>query len=479
MYLAQGYMYDLQYSAPQFLPTQAEVDALRLSNEINQELWECLTKANGNHLWARELVLRAKRNRAPVSDLISLWRRGSLTDVALTDYASQVGVMNNTDLEIMKLASEFIPPYSDIIRMMVRDANDKTTVDAFELDTGFTDKYGGQLREWARAQGISDDVFRFLWRSHWQLPSPTQLYQMLHRLRPGKPGVEAPVDADLVKKTLLANDLSPTFVDRLMSVSYNTLTRTDLLQFFTNGSIGKLEVVSRLQDTGYTREDAKAIADAWEVEVANRRQNRARLFTRNNTVRAYIAGEVSIDRAKAILSRSIPEESQVLEILEDADEMRRVVRRRKCIKAIRRKRITGEIDEMQSRRELVAQGVEPLHASEIAEGWTCEIVSMSKEPTVSQMTKWFLEGIIGPDEFTRRLINLRYSREDAKRIMDTVVLQENKRRAKQMQAAQEKAARAAERAAREAERRREKARKELERLQKEQEKKQKEEGQSG
>lgn len=448
-YLGQGYVYDLQYANPQYLPSQSEINGAFLNYTVSREVWECVTKANGNHVWGQEAVVRAGRLKPGLGECIALWRRGQMSDAALQDYARQSGVLDPKELDAIVTAGEFVPPYSDIIRMMVRDSADQNAVDFGKFDDGFTDKFVGPLREWAKALGIDEKVFRYLWRAHWELPSPTQLYEMLRRLRPGKVDDALAVTAETVRKTLEQNDLAPGFVDRLMAVSYNTITRTDLMMWYVNGSITEQELVDRLQDTGYSEPDAKRIVEGWSLEKANRVSNRSLLWTRRNITKNYIAGNIDRATADKLLSRTIPLKGDRDDTLDDADAVRGAERRAKCIRAVKRRMVMGELGEIEARRELVRLNLDAAVAAQIAEGWTCEIASMAKEPTVKMLKEWLVNGIIDTNDFYQRLINLRYTREDAKRILDSAVVSENKRIAKLAEKAAKEAAARAERAARE------------------------------
>ena len=440
-YLTEGYRYDLQYAAPQYLPSQEQVDEMRLSNVIDDSLWECLTRANGNKVWARKLVLRARRNRPNLSQWVSLWRKGRLTSRELGARASESGVTDQGELEAVIADSEFVPPYTDLTRMMVRDSADEEISRAFAYDTDFEQKFRGPIREWARAQGIDETVFRYLWRAHWQLPSPTQLYEMLRRLRPGRVPQNLAVDEELVRKTLQANDIAPAFVERLMEVSYNVITRTDLLSFYTNGSMERPEVIERLEDAGYNRADAVRIVDAWELEVANRRANRSRVWTRSNITKRLINGSLDIAAARDLLSRTIADPAEVQLVINDCLLMQQSIRREKCVKAVRRKRLVGELDTNTAIRELQDLGVDAAVAVDLANGWECEIVSMSKEPALGMLRDWLQRGFIDPDELYRRLRNLRYTEADAERIAADMVLDEQERRAKLVAQAAERAER--------------------------------------
>lgn len=460
-YLVQGYQYDLQYSSPQYLPSQEQVDHMYLSRAIDDDLWTCLTKANGNHPWAYQLLRDAKRSRASTRDAVNLWRQGRINYAEMYRIAQTNGVLSEADLNVIIDGMDFIPPYTDLTRFMVRDSADEGVVLRYGYDDGFEDKYKGPIKRWAQAQGIDDTTMRYIWRAHWQIPSPTQLYEMLHRLRPGRvaPGVE--VTRDDVSDALKVNDMSPGFVDRLIETSYSVMTRTDILAFFTNGSMDYDEVVERLMDTGYNRADATRVADAWRLEVANRRANKSRVWSRTNIVRMYRDG--AIDRASAakLLRRTIATDVEVGEILDDVDMMRAATTKSKCIKAVRKRRIMGELSEVESRIELGRLNVDLAVASTMAEGWTCEIASMAREPSVKMLTDWFLHGIIDVTELDKRLRNLRFAPKDAERIIRDIVADWNERMERQAAAAARRAAAEEVRRRKEAERLAEKRKKRL------------------
>lgn len=458
-YLAQGWLYDLQYSAPQYLPSQSQVDGMLLAGVINQELWTCLTRANGNKVWAAELAVRSQRQRPNLNQWISLYRKGLLSELDLYKRAQENGWTDPVEVKAVVQDSEFVPPYSDVVRMMVRDSADEDAVRSAGFDNDFEEKYRGQLRAWAESQGISEDVMRYIWRAHWELPSPTALYEMLHRLRPGRvpPGVA--VDAELVKATLKQNDVAPGYVDRMIAISYNVLTRTDLLTFYSNGSMDKQEVIERLQDTGYNLADATRIADAWELEKANRQANRSRVWSRTNILKHYRRGSITAQYADDLLSRTIPDANERAQILIDADNLRASDRLDKCIRAVRKRYMSGDIDDQAARDQLRALEVDPRHILPIVDGWVCERQSAEKQPTLAMLSDWLERGIINIDQYQTRLGGLGYRPLDVQRITAEVVSDITERRARQAAAAAKAAAREDERRRKEAERIAEKRRK--------------------
>jgi hypothetical protein len=163
-------------------------------------------------------------------------------------------------------------------------------------------------------------------------------------------------------------------------------------------------------------------------------------WTRLRVVKEYIAGTLPEETARTLLSRTILDPAAVQMAIEDADAIRAAEKRRLCIKGIRRRYFTGEIDSGEARFDLLAQGVDQLTTGTIIGGWECERSSRSKEPTVKMLKEWLAAAIISADEMFRRLRNLGYTSTDATRIVNAAGIAETKKRAKEEESAARKAA---------------------------------------
>jgi hypothetical protein len=430
-YLSQGRLYDLQHSAPQYLPSQVEVDALFTASKIDESLWNCWTRAHGNIPEHRKLLLPMQENRPGVLEDIALRNRGVINDETLNARLRANGVKSEENQNAYKELARFWPGASDLIRFMLRDVFDLRAVEAGNYDDEFTTKFTNSedAQRIAKANGISEDMMRYFWRAHWNIPSYTQLTECLHRLREGRtPDGVKPVSIDQVREALKIDDMAPAWVERLIAISYNPITRTDLLQWFTNGSIDAKEVVERLQDTGYTAADSQRIVDAWDLEVRNRKSNRARTWTRLRITREYVDGTITAAIAAKLLAKTINSAEEIQSIIEEADTIREANSKKVCIKAMRKRYLQGEFNEEELRMELTVMGMDGDQAMSFARAWTCVLRSMDKQPTIGMLKDWFHRGSITKDEIYERLINLRFKPPDAENIILSMILTEDERR---------------------------------------------------
>ena len=430
-HLTQGVTYDLQWASPQLLPSQPECDDLYTLGRINDELWECWTRANNNIPEHRRYVRDSRNTRPDVREEVVLQMRGWQDADDLASQLRRLGVTDQRDISAYRELLKFVPGPADLIRFMVRDSFDAEAVRDNGYMEGFAAKFAAnpEAQAMAKAQGVSEDAMKLFWASHWNIPSYTQLSEMLHRLRPGRTpeGVEA-VTSESVKKALQVDDMAPAWVERMMAISYNTITRTDLLQWYVNGTITPADVIERLKDTGYSDADAREIQRNWAYEVTNRKANRARTWTRDKIVKSYIEGVLNRRDAQALLEKTIPDAVEVLDILDEADLVRLTQQRGKCIRSWRARYFKGEYTLPEIKRQLALLGMDAQQIDDLGDGWQCELTARSKVQSLTVLSRWFRRGLITIEGIRTRLLNLQYSAADAEHAVSNMVLTEGERR---------------------------------------------------
>lgn len=420
-YLGTSLQYQLQYTAPQFLPSQAGIDAIYQANIYTKDQWECYTKALGNLPKQSYNQVRATRSRPNVAEMVELFYREKIDRPTLDKELRNRGVLDKKEGDIWVELFKRIPTAGDLVRFMVRDAADPAAVELGDLDADLDKKFAGKIRDWAKAQGVDDEYMKFIWRSHWELPSPTQLFEMLHRLRPDKVGDKLGITPELVKKTLQQNDLAPGFVDRMMAVSYHPITLTDIQRGYLAGTIPEADLQGHLEDGGYSAADAQTVAKIIKDDSVRRVNNMTGQWTPRAVCQAYMRGLISRDKADTLLKQSITDESKRTQALDNAEMTRDVKKRAKCLAGIRRRYFVGEIGIDEALASVRRYDVEPDQAQVIVDEWFCERESGQKEPAVAQLRLWFNEGVISAATYQQRLVNLRYEIDDAAKMVKAAV----------------------------------------------------------
>lgn len=150
-----------------------------------------------------------------------------------------------------------IPNPTDLVRFELREVfreEDRAKALAVPPSQIFRD----YMEKWGFREYESDSF----WAAHWELPSPIQAYEMFHRLRPGEFSDDIAFDEAALKKTLQVLDYRPDFIDRLIQIAYQPITRVDIRRMWAMGVITtEEELYKRYLDLGYNPDDAAVMVD--------------------------------------------------------------------------------------------------------------------------------------------------------------------------------------------------------------------------
>lgn len=234
----------------------AEATSAWLANSFNDEILDRHWAAFGYCREAVDTFKHASRSRPNANELIRMKFRGLITNDEFSTAMRGNGYTDPSDVSNLFESTKQLPGLSDIIRFMVRDADDNQLATQFGLDSLFDKKYGGQLRKWSEQQGIDERIAQYAWRSHWEIPSPTQLFQFWRRLR-YKPefGGKEKLLTD-IKAALVQQDILPFWQDKYLAVAFNPMTRVDTRRAFNIGSMTEKQVKDSYIDQGYSDENA-------------------------------------------------------------------------------------------------------------------------------------------------------------------------------------------------------------------------------
>lgn len=443
-YLSMSDTYMMQFSNPQFLPTQIQLNNTYLGGEIDEGYWQCLTQALGNHPEPMRRVLVAQQSQPNIGELVALYHRGVLSRQQLDGRLRKLGVLKPELADEWIRLFQVLPPLSDLLRFMVRDSADEGIVKTYGYDSEFTEKYRGKIVEWAKALGVDPTVFLYYWRAHWRIPSDTQLFEMLHRLRPDRPEVmnwantylnhttgetlpgspprPLSVTAEDVRDALKINDVAPGWVDRLMAVSYAPITRTDAVRAYIIGGLDDVGLRDKFRDLGYTKKDAEELVGFYRLQKAQRVANTTGTWTTRKTARYYRSGMIDREEAERLLMRLVGDPKIAASIIDGVHLEREAEHRGKVIRGVMRGYRYGEITRTQAESRLIEAGVDQFAIVQMIDGWEVERETRWKQPTVAQLTGWLTKFIMPAAEVERRLRNLGYSQDDAERIITLAIM---------------------------------------------------------
>lgn len=221
--------------------------------------------------------------RVGVGDLSTLLLREVLPE---SKFDAELGKRGYKEDEIAKLKElqQVIPGLGDIIRMAVREAFTPEVVRRFELHA----ELPSEMVSWAKKQGLSEEWARAYWAAHWELPSLTMGFEMLHR---------GEVTEEEMKLLIRTHDVSPFWRDKLLAISYSPYTRVDVRRMHAAGVLDEKGVYRNYRDLGYDHEKATKMT---EFTVAYNRQTE-RDLTRTDVLNGLKIGYFGQEEARALI----------------------------------------------------------------------------------------------------------------------------------------------------------------------------------
>lgn len=505
-YLNQDTLYAYQYESPQYIPTPGDVHDLYRRNLITSDTFTCLIRAHGLIPTWQQTIAYASQSRPPAGELHRLYDRGIIDNdewtrrmvlhgwkdesdrnlsytvteqyldirTAFDAYYREVinseqlqrivqgtGWRSKEQIDAFAQTMQFLPPYSDVIRMMVHDVEDSSVVSDYQLDTSFADKFTGTLAKWAQWQRIPYNAALYMWRSHWQYPSPTQTYQFLRRLRPDRPERVAwekenprladeseyqyhnrgplAFTVDEAKRLLSVNDMAPTFIGPEIAVSYNPITRTDAIRAYEVGFFDDAQLKWNFIYNGYIDADADLLVGFEREQKARRVANATGVLTIRKIIKYYQGGAITRGDANTALIPLMVNPADRQTVLDRAEEEMIASSRQLRINALKRQVLTGGMSSNDAINAMIDAGVDRFTAVTLADQWDALIKSRLKEPTAAMLCKWRNHQFITDADYFIRLQRLGYSYEDASRILSVCVKDLLDKQKKAADAAKEKA----------------------------------------
>ena len=134
-------------------------------------------------------------------------------------------------------ATAQLPPVTDIIRFQLREVFLDGRREELVGDEA-RPVYDQAMKEWGFDKFWADSY----WGAHWQLPSITQLNEMLFR------GV---ISRETWESYVRFNDFVPAQIDNLARISYSPFTRVDSRRMYRLGVLTDQELLQSYADVGY------------------------------------------------------------------------------------------------------------------------------------------------------------------------------------------------------------------------------------
>jgi len=310
---------------------------------------------------------------------------------------------NDKEISVLRELSYAYPSPTDFIRFAVRDVFTKDAKTQEALSAEFPE----DIVPYAEKAGMRKDVLMWYWKAHWELPSPTQVYEMLHRLNPdvlkvrgeayremGLKEENLKTDLDTVKFYLKQADYDKRWRERLLAISYNPLTRVDLRRIYELGLIDDNELLARLMEVGYTKKDAELMLEFYKTF----RQEEARTFAKTEIKYLLYYGIINESEAKVMLERLGYTEEDAKTMIELWKVKLAEKDMRETQKFVRDAYALGEITRAEAERMLREAGLSEEVIGVVLDKEDRRRLKSQKLPSPSTVVKWLRNNIITKDK---------------------------------------------------------------------------------
>jgi len=342
-----------------------------------------------------------------IRDVIELKRKGKIEGQQYEWEMKKAGVYPE-DIASWEKAFEPIPTPSDIVLFAVREVYSPDIVKSSGLMEGYETVYENAKKD-VEATGLKPEHFAKYWAAHWQYPSPTLGFEMVHRgIIPVKSSYSGELSLD---QLLRISDYAPGWRDKMIEATYSPLTRVDIRRMHALGYLNDDQCYQAYKAIGYNDYNAKLLLDFTRGLTAKAREKaegKDKTLTKADILSGYRDG--LIDRVKAYgYLKDIgysPSLSDYFLLKADKDEKDRILNAEiTIIKQLYQKRVITKPD---AESRLHVLNVPSKRVREYIDIWTLEERAKYESLSLTKLESLYKSGIIKESEFRTELQALGY-----------------------------------------------------------------------
>lgn len=452
----------INYLCPLGIPSQTQSMSLYLANEIDMTHLDCLWAMEGQTADVTSLIAKVSRTRPDINIEIRDWMRYRSNKIDLEKTLRTYGMTDIDEIQKVVRASEYRPGPADLVSFAIKDVYDPMKLGRKEMLAELNEQKG--LRELMLSQGVgpftirteagevrSYDSAEDYWLAHYKNAGVGQVYEMAHRLRPGRtsryamPGPDgrpvepAPVTVQTIRQLLKEDDYNPIWRDRLAAISFRAISRLDIRRGYAAGAFGQpegeggflkpqgkppvadgvaeKELVEMYMDLGYTKTDANTMAWITAKTWVDSDLSHARAKVIRNACEMFWIGASPRGAALKVIKdtglswRAAESELSACEMAHRLGDIKA------ALKAARRLFLQGTVNARGLAVMLGRVGITADRVGDHVRRWTIEQQGHGREATAEQMCAWLAKGLIDLPTMQARLGTLGFSPADIVRIV--------------------------------------------------------------
>ena len=349
----------------------------------------------------RNIYLRTLRQYFSPTELMVMVNRGLVSNDRAISHLTKQGITTNDAQDLLALRY-YWPSPTDIVSLAGREAFEEDAIKAFDLDRDMPE----EMFEAARKAGVTDEVMRWYWVAHWQNPSLSQVFEMLHR-EVKKPDGSTFDQSDLDVFYRLA-DVNPYFGGLLRQIAYRPYTRVDTRRMFEMGVLSRDEVKRSYLDQGYDDEHAENMTEFTARFVEDKQRD----LTKPQIDQLFRLGLIDREEYRdymEVLGYDEEEAYWLLDLLQAELEEKRL---RSALRSLEYQFKRGMLDKIQTEQALSKLDLKGSRINEMVEDWSSEEITEQALPSKEDLIGWYTEGQLSEIEFRRKMRRRRYADDD-------------------------------------------------------------------
>ena len=386
--------YEVQRAAIQERFDPKTALAIKLRRPDKAKLIESDLKDLGWSEERSELLLDVAMSRLKEELLVTLRLRGIITK---EQYAQRMYVLGYAAAEAEDLYKSLLeyPGISDIVRFAVREAYTPEIAEKFGQYQDIPDVF---ITEAAKV-GIPAEIARQYWAAHWDLPSPMQGFEMLHR------GI---ITRDELKLLLRALDVMPFWRDKLINLAYTPFTRVDVRRMHKAGILTRDQVKQSYKDIGYNDEKAEALTQFTIALNAETATDAEKELSKAEILKAYKDRLISETEARDALANLGYDDTAIFLLMGMSQGSATLATRDLTLTQIQSLYQKGLRTKAQCNTFLIAFGYDSAEITALYDLWDWEAPNLDRLPTRTDLDNFVAAGIIDITEWSREYTLLGY-----------------------------------------------------------------------
>lgn len=267
---------------PNQVPPVADAIAMRQRGRIGEETYfKYLEKEGFSKGTAKNFWTTAKQQLSGEALLLLNWR-GEISDADYLVEMKKLGFEEATAKQF-KISREYYPSPQDLVSWQAREVFEPKSVEKYQLKAELENV---DRKPFYKA-GMTDEQIDNYWVAHWQHPSLSMVFELLHRGFLTEPEVY-----DYYKLV----EIPPYWRDMLTKAAYKPYTRVDVRRMYESGVLVESDVLQSYKDLGYDKDKAAKMTE-WTIASTLQPE---RDLSRTMIEKGYETGMISGERAIAL-----------------------------------------------------------------------------------------------------------------------------------------------------------------------------------